>query len=86
MSDCQSLGDCQDARVERIYEYLDGALSSEDLTAIRDHLASCPDCAGEYDLECLIRSVIKRSCAEVAPEALKSSILDRIHAMKTVGA
>ncbi|MCW1249379.1 mycothiol system anti-sigma-R factor [Acaricomes phytoseiuli] len=86
MSDCQSLGDCQDERVQRIYEYIDGALSPEDVAQIKAHLDNCPDCAGEYDLECLIRAVIKRSCAEVAPEKLKSSILERIHAMKTVEA
>ena len=29
MSDCQGLGDCDDARMQRIYEYLDGALTHE---------------------------------------------------------
>ena len=29
MSDCQGLGDCDDARMQRIYEYLDGALTRE---------------------------------------------------------
>ena len=36
MSDCQGLGDCDDTRMQRIYEYLDGALSREDLTEIKD--------------------------------------------------
>ncbi len=86
MTDCQSLGDCEDSRVQRIYEYLDGALSHDDLAEIKEHLDTCADCAGEHDLECVIRSVVKRSCTEVAPENLKASILERIHAAKAVEA
>ncbi|GAP56206.1 hypothetical protein AHiyo6_27710 [Arthrobacter sp. Hiyo6] len=33
----------------------------------------------QYDLECVIRKVVKRSCSEAAPENLKNAILDRIH-------
>ncbi len=84
MSDCESMGDCADARIERLYEYLDGALSHEDLTEIKDHLAGCPECAEEHDLERVIRSVVKRSCTEVAPSTLKANILGRINHLKTV--
>ncbi|MBT2513919.1 mycothiol system anti-sigma-R factor [Arthrobacter sp. ISL-30] len=86
MSNCQGLGDCDDARMQRIYEYLDGALTKKDITEIKDHLADCPECSEEYDLECLIRSMVKRSCTEAAPENLKNSILDRIHSIKPVEA
>ncbi len=79
MGDCQSLGDCDDQRIGRIYEYLDGALSREDLGEIKEHLDSCTDCASEYDLECVIRSVVKRSCKEAAPDTLKAAILSRLH-------
>lgn len=79
MGDCQSLGDCDDKRIARIYEYLDGALSCEDLGEIKDHLDGCSDCSQEYDLECVIRSVVKRSCKEAAPETLKAAILARLH-------
>ncbi|WP_125609572.1 mycothiol system anti-sigma-R factor [Specibacter cremeus] len=79
MGDCQSLGDCDDSRIARIYEYLDGALSRADLADIKAHLDGCPDCSHEYDLECVIRSVVKRSCKEAAPENLKAAILARIH-------
>lgn len=83
MSDCQSLGDCPDSRIERLYEYLDGALSHKDLVEIKDHLDDCPECAQEHNLECLIRSVVKRSCTEAAPDALKANILSRISQIKT---
>lgn len=82
MSDCHSLGDCADARIERLYDYLDGALSHKDLVEIKNHLEDCPECAEEHDLECLIRSVVKRSCTEVAPATLKASILARISQVK----
>ncbi|MHA7175593.1 mycothiol system anti-sigma-R factor [Arthrobacter sp. Sr24] len=79
MGDCQSLGDCDDQRIVRIYEYLDGALSRDDLGEIKAHLDDCADCTQEYDLECVIRSVVKRSCKEAAPETLKEAILARLH-------
>lgn len=78
MGDCQSLGDCADKRIVRLYEYLDGALSLDDLTEVKGHLEHCEECAHEYDLECIIRSVVRRSCQEVAPETLKQRIMGRI--------
>lgn len=83
---CQGLGDCDDARMQRIYEYLDGALTREDIAEIKAHLEDCPECTEQYDLECVIRTVVKRSCTEAAPENLKNSILDKIHAMNSVDA
>jgi len=70
MSDCQGLGDCDDTRMQRIYEYLDGALTRSDLAEIKHHLDECPECAQQYDFECVIRKVVKRSCTEAAPENL----------------
>ncbi|MBO9704448.1 MAG: mycothiol system anti-sigma-R factor [Arthrobacter sp.] len=82
MKDCQGLGDCEDARIERIYEYLDGALPRADVEEIKDHLANCPNCLEQHDLECMIRSMVKRSCTEAAPDQLKQSILEKIHAAR----
>ncbi|GAA2198030.1 mycothiol system anti-sigma-R factor [Sinomonas flava] len=82
MSDCQGLGDCDESRLQRLYEYLDGALPAHDVAEIRTHLETCPDCLEEHDLECMIRSAMKRSCHEQAPAALKTSILDKIHALR----
>lgn len=73
-------GDCTETqvRMERIYEYADGALSREDIGEVEAHLQACPECAKDYDLECIIRTVVRRSCAERAPETLKVTILERI--------
>jgi anti-sigma factor (TIGR02949 family) len=77
-ADCEKIGDCEDARIQRLYEYLDGALTREDLEEVRSHLEECTECAHEYDLECIIRSVVRRSCTEKAPDALKVNIMARI--------
>jgi anti-sigma factor (TIGR02949 family) len=76
--DCQKIGNCEDARIQRLYEYLDGALTRQDIEEVKSHLEECTDCAHEYDLECIIRSVVKRSCSEKAPSTLKGSIMARI--------
>jgi anti-sigma factor (TIGR02949 family) len=72
--------------MQRIYEYLDGALTRSDLAEIKQHLDECPECAEQYDLECVIRKVVKRSCTEAAPENLKNAILERIHTIRPVDA
>lgn len=73
-------GDCTETqtRMERIYEYVDGALSREDIEEVKAHLHGCPECANDYDLECIIRTVVRRSCVERAPETLKVTIMQRI--------
>ncbi|MHA7262616.1 mycothiol system anti-sigma-R factor [Arthrobacter sp. TMN-37] len=85
MSDCETLGDCPDSRIEKLYDYLDGELSHKDLVEIKTHLESCAECAKEHDLECVIREVVKRSCTEKAPTSLKDNILERIGQLKTAG-
>ncbi|RJN33061.1 mycothiol system anti-sigma-R factor [Nesterenkonia natronophila] len=79
--DCESTAEAVE-RLERIYEYLDGALSRDDINDVQNHLSDCPECASDYDLECLIRSVVKRSCTEQAPETLKLTIIQRISQIK----
>lgn len=78
MSDCDKLGDCQDSRLVRIYEYLDGEMTCGELDEVKAHLDSCPDCASEHDIEYVIRSVVKRSCDEHAPSSLKDRIMQRL--------
>ncbi len=65
-------------KLGHIYEYLDGALSCQELQEMDQHLQSCTECSSEYDLECVIRSVVKRSCCETAPESLKHKIWEKL--------
>ncbi len=75
---CRESGNPSDSRIQRIYEYLDGVLSHSDIEDVQGHLNECEECSAEYDVECIIRSVVRRSCTEKAPESLKSKIMVRI--------
>ncbi len=84
-SDRAESGGCTEARMESIYQYLDGALDSADLAEVRSHIEACTTCQSEHDLELIIRDVVKRSCDEKAPLSLKDKILHRIAELKEAG-
>ena len=44
-------------------------------TEIQTHIDQCTDCLGEYDLERVVKSLVSRSCSEVAPEVLREKVL-----------
>ncbi|GAB3846203.1 mycothiol system anti-sigma-R factor [Nesterenkonia populi] len=84
ITDCLNCDDDEaQQRLQRIYEYLDGALSYDDIREVRAHLEDCPQCASNYDLECVIRDTVRRCCTEQAPETLKVTILERISTIRT---
>lgn len=73
---------CRSGRQEsltRIYHYLDGELSAEEITLIREHLDTCHDCQEEYAVEALLKELVRRSFSdEAAPDGLKDRIRARI--------
>ncbi|SDQ07846.1 mycothiol system anti-sigma-R factor [Quadrisphaera sp. DSM 44207] len=70
--------DCREV-LDRVYEYVDGELGPHDLDLIRVHLAECAPCLRQYDLEALVKQLVRRSCQEDrAPEALRLRIVARI--------
>ncbi len=73
---------CDSARarsLERIYHYLDGELESHEITEIQAHLDDCTDCSGEFEIEALLKELVRRSCtAGQAPEGLRERIQERI--------
>lgn len=75
--------DAQDATLERLYQYLDGALTPEELDQVRAHVEECPDCRHQQELEEFIRSAVRRSCQEKAPEQLRATIMTRITQIST---
>ena len=70
--------DCDDA-LHRVYEYLDGEMSTDDCRKIQAHLDDCGPCLRQYNLDQALKAVIKRSCGhEEAPVELRMTILSRI--------
>ena len=67
-------GDCSEV-LHRIYEYLDGEMSPEDVTRVAQHLEECRPCLAEHDLDQAVKQVVKRACSEDrAPDDLRLRI------------
>ncbi|MDO5750147.1 MAG: mycothiol system anti-sigma-R factor [Rothia sp. (in: high G+C Gram-positive bacteria)] len=75
--DCLAAHPCEKT-LQRLWEYLDNALSPEDVEQVREHLAKCSECDQQRELEQLVRDKVRSSCAESAPEELKASLLEHI--------
>jgi len=70
--------DCSRAQLQ-VYEYIDGEMDPDDCTKIREHLAHCGPCMAEYDLDQMLKALVRRSCGcEAAPTALRMQIMTRI--------
>jgi len=70
--------DCSRARLQ-LYEYLDGEMNPDDCAKIHEHLAHCGPCLQEYDLDQMLKALVRRSCGcEAAPTELRMQILSRI--------
>ncbi len=70
--------DCRDV-IDRVYEYLDGEMTAHDVAKIRQHLDECGPCLSQYDLDEVLKALIRRSCVcEVAPDSLRERIMVRI--------
>lgn len=70
--------DCR-AAVDRLYDYLDGELSSADADRVRAHLETCAHCFQFFDFEAaFLRFLEARREAAGAPPELRRRILDRL--------
>ena len=71
-------GDCSEV-LHRIYEYLDGEMSADDVRRVAAHLGECQPCLAEHDLDVALKQVVRRSCSgESAPPEVRLQILQRI--------
>lgn len=67
------------AVLERIYEFLDGELTSAVEQRIREHLACCRRCYPQFEHErVFLRFLEKRSLIQQAPPALRRRILQAL--------
>ena len=62
--------------VEHLYPYLDRELTPEIEREIKQHLAGCPPCDGQYDFEGMFIKFVRARCrAQGAPPELRQRIL-----------
>ena len=70
--------DCSRALLQA-YDYLDGEMGPEDCAKVREHLAECGPCLKEYDIDQMLKTLVRRSCGgEAAPMQLRKQIMARI--------
>jgi len=70
--------ECSEALL-RVFEFLDGEMTPGDQAAISAHLDTCAECLRQYDLDQMVKLVVKRSCQPVsAPASLRATIVHRL--------
>jgi len=72
---------CADA-LDRLWEYLDAELGPLDAETIRAHLSECQGCLEEYDVDVVVKTVVRRGCQEAAPEGLRTRIHEQLTVMR----
>ncbi|MBU4214104.1 MAG: mycothiol system anti-sigma-R factor [Actinobacteria bacterium] len=74
--------ECDDA-LEHLWEYLDAELAAAQAERIREHLSTCEGCHAEHDVEAMIKRVLRRCCAQEAPDTLVVRIQQQITVLRT---
>lgn len=75
VSDPPSKEECAHT-LARVYEFLDHELDTASAETIRQHLVDCEPCLDTYDLEQMVKSLIRRSCGgDVAPPQLRTRVM-----------
>jgi mycothiol system anti-sigma-R factor len=69
--------DCGEV-LNQVFEYLDGELTDSDVAKIQEHLDECNPCLREHDLDLALKALVRRSCAERAPQDLRARIMMQI--------
>jgi mycothiol system anti-sigma-R factor len=67
-------GDCSDV-LSRVFFFLDNELDQADCSSIQQHLDECGPCLARYDLERTVKTLVARSCSEVAPDGLRQRVM-----------
>ena len=70
--------DCSEV-LGRVFFFLDNELDQADCAEIQHHLDECGPCLARYNLERTVKSLVARSCTEVAPEGLRQRVLLSLH-------
>ena len=81
MSELEHDADCSDV-LERMFFFIDNELPTADFASIKRHLDDCAPCLQKYDLELAVKSLVRRSCVERAPDTLRDRVLLRIRTVQ----
>jgi len=73
--------DCGQA-LEKLYLFIDHEMDDASCEEIQSHIDKCSGCLNEYDLERVVKSLVSRSCHEVAPEPLRDKVLFTIRTVQ----
>jgi mycothiol system anti-sigma-R factor len=79
-SNCEG-PDCEKA-LENLYLFIDREIDTASESEIQSHIDECTDCLSVYDLERVVKSLVSRSCSEVAPEPLRDKVLYSIRTVQ----
>jgi anti-sigma factor (TIGR02949 family) len=75
---------CEEA-LARLFEYLDAELPEPDCLRLAAHLAVCEHCLDAAGAEEHVRTLIRRSCVERAPEALRVRVVAQLTVLRFGG-
>ncbi|MGJ9413814.1 mycothiol system anti-sigma-R factor [Aeromicrobium sp. CF4.19] len=78
---CDDGTDCEQV-LEGLYLFLDREIDDASCEEIQAHVDSCSDCLSAYDLERLVKTLVSRSCSEVAPQPLRDKVLYSIRTVQ----
>ncbi|WP_082812566.1 mycothiol system anti-sigma-R factor [Cellulomonas timonensis] len=68
---------CTEA-LDRLFEYLDSELEAPDQQRVRAHLEECRPCLEEFDVEVVVKRLVRRCCQEEAPTELRVRIEEQM--------
>ena len=80
MSECDG-PDCEKA-LENLYLFIDREIDTASSTEIQTHIDECTSCLTEFDLERVVKTLVSRSCSEVAPDPLREKVLMSIRTVQ----
>ena len=68
-----SNAECADF-LDRIMRLIDNELADGDCAVVRAHIDTCSPCLERYDLQRTVKTLVARSCSEVAPQELRERV------------
>ena len=80
MNECDG-PDCSKA-LENLYLFIDQEIDTASCAEIQTHIDECTPCLSEFELERVVKSLVSRSCSEVAPEVLREKVLISIRTVQ----